>query len=239
MSWLEQLESIWKKMEIKEDFFIPSYSTSIEDWVKDFSDWSEYKVDPNIITFAAKVRAKGAATNYMEEILDIFNYSKITSPIEQAFLVAFEIISKSKSYCETVLYRIEMSEDLVWDFGDISASSIHITVEPQKIFGKYRVDFLIRFCEHIKSEEKKNYFRIRDLIVECDGHDFHERTKEQASRDRKKDRYLQELGYKVYRFTGSDIWKNPFECAEDVLKSLTAKDSDAFPFKLHTSESGA
>ena len=44
------------------------------------------------------------------------------------------------------------------------------------------------------------------LVVECDGFDFHERTKEQASRDRRRDRALQRAGFKVYRYTGSDIW---------------------------------
>ena len=46
--------------------------------------------------------------------------------------------------------------------------------------------------------------RVR-LAVECDGHDFHDRTKERASRDRARDRRLQAAGITVFRFTGSDI----------------------------------
>ena len=33
--------------------------------------------------------------------------------------------------------------------------------------------------------------------MECDGHDFHERTKEQASSDKKRDRSLQAAGFLV------------------------------------------
>lgn len=43
------------------------------------------------------------------------------------------------------------------------------------------------------------------LCIYADGHDFHERTPQQAKRDRSIDRELQRLGYTVLRFTGSEI----------------------------------
>jgi very-short-patch-repair endonuclease len=55
------------------------------------------------------------------------------------------------------------------------------------------------------------------IVVECDGHDFHERTKEQAARDRSRDRRLQAAGHHVLRFTGSEIYRDPMKCAEEVL----------------------
>jgi very-short-patch-repair endonuclease len=54
------------------------------------------------------------------------------------------------------------------------------------------------------------------LIIECDGHEFHDRTKEQASNDRARDRKLKKLGYEVFRYTGSDIYSDPFKCAMDA-----------------------
>lgn len=45
-------------------------------------------------------------------------------------------------------------------------------------------------------------------VVECDGHEFHERTKEQAERDRSRDRRLQSEGIRVFRFTGSELHRN-------------------------------
>lgn len=47
------------------------------------------------------------------------------------------------------------------------------------------------------------------IAVELDGHDFHERTKQQASRDKKRDRSLLSKGWSVIRFTGSDVIKSP------------------------------
>lgn len=55
------------------------------------------------------------------------------------------------------------------------------------------------------------------IFVECDGHDFHERTKEQAARDRSKDRQIQRGGFPILRFTGSEIFQNAGACAEEVF----------------------
>lgn len=74
----------------------------------------------------------------------------------------------------------------------------------QHQIGPYRVDFMI---------EREG----RRIVVECDGHDFHERTKEQAERDKSRDRELTALGYTVMRFTGSEIWRNPFAAAQEVI----------------------
>ena len=65
--------------------------------------------------------------------------------------------------------------------------------------------------------------RQTGVLIECDGHDFHERTKEQAQRDKARDRDLQALGYAVARFTGSEIYRNPAACARQALDLLDAR----------------
>lgn len=47
------------------------------------------------------------------------------------------------------------------------------------------------------------------IAIELDGHDFHERTKEQATRDKRRDRALVAAGWSVLRFTGSEVIKSP------------------------------
>lgn len=81
----------------------------------------------------------------------------------------------------------------------------------QQEFGDYRLDFVFKLC-----------FRgdHRLLAVECDGHDFHERTKEQAARDRARDRALLGAGIPVVRFTGSEIHRDPQGCADEVCDQL-------------------
>lgn len=58
------------------------------------------------------------------------------------------------------------------------------------------------------------------MIIECDGHDFHERTKRQAARDRRRDRAFQAAGLPILRFTGSEIYADPCECAREVFRML-------------------
>lgn len=81
----------------------------------------------------------------------------------------------------------------------------------------FRVDFLVAAL--VKD-------RTYHIVVECDGHDYHERTKEQAIKDRSRDRILQRHGYTIMRFTGSEINSNPFACAREVLDMLISLLSD-------------
>jgi very-short-patch-repair endonuclease len=76
---------------------------------------------------------------------------------------------------------------------------------------KYRVDFFIATCYRDK---------YHGFVIECDGHDFHEKTKEQAKKDKKRDRDLVQEGYTVIRFTGSEIYKNPTICAREVINII-------------------
>jgi len=89
-----------------------------------------------------------------------------------------------------------------------------ISIFPQAIIGEWRADFLI-----ISNPYYEWGSPIR-IVVECDGHEFHERTKHQAARDRGRDRKMQQLGYVVLRFTGSEIWADPMRCAHEVASCL-------------------
>ena len=60
----------------------------------------------------------------------------------------------------------------------------------------------------------------KKMVVECDGHDFHDQSKEQARKDRGRDRMLQSLGSPVYRYTGSEIWADVFKCAYQAVRDL-------------------
>lgn len=72
----------------------------------------------------------------------------------------------------------------------------------------YRLDFILMW----------NGARI--LAVECDGHDWHEKTKEQAARDKGRDRWLLcEYGLPTLRFTGSEIHRNAESCVEQALQA--------------------
>ena len=62
------------------------------------------------------------------------------------------------------------------------------------------------------------------MLVECDGHDFHEKTKEQVEKDNEREYELKMAVYEILRFSGSQIYNNPFKCANDVYDYLILKE---------------
>lgn len=75
---------------------------------------------------------------------------------------------------------------------------------PQIEFERYRFDFGIRWT---------------NVLIEVDGHDFH-KTKEQRTRDAKRQRYLEQKGFRVIRFTGSEIYKDLDKCIQETEDAL-------------------
>lgn len=92
-----------------------------------------------------------------------------------------------------------------------------MVVQTQAQLPDWRVDFLIYCYADWPRFETYRPHGWRKLIVECDGHDFHERTKEQAAKDRARDREAQASGYEIFRFTGSELWKDPMGCVKQVI----------------------
>lgn len=86
--------------------------------------------------------------------------------------------------------------------------------------GAFRLDFAIIGFNGDEDEPQLDGLKI---AIECDGHAFHERTKEQAARDRSRDRALTLEGWTVLRFTGSEIWKGAAACAKQVMDLVRAK----------------
>ena len=82
----------------------------------------------------------------------------------------------------------------------------------QAMVADYRVDFLI---DSVSVHGERSI-----VVVECDGHDFHERTKEQAQRDRRRDRLMLGLGIKVLRFTGSEIYNDSMAVWSEIETHL-------------------
>lgn len=89
-----------------------------------------------------------------------------------------------------------------------AVETLGYVLELQHVVGPYRLDFafLAPGGQH--------------LAVEVDGHEFHEKTAEQATVDRRRDRYLALGGWRVVRFTGTEVSRAAFTCAAEVLVHL-------------------
>jgi very-short-patch-repair endonuclease len=84
---------------------------------------------------------------------------------------------------------------------------------PQGQVGKYRADFV--FDVLLPFNERTIY------VVECDGHDFHDRTKEQAQSDRQRDRFMLARGIKVLRYTGAEIYRDAETVWREIVDIIT------------------
>jgi very-short-patch-repair endonuclease len=134
------------------------------------------------------------------EVMEVAQCNNRTTPIETIFFVAIHTVCKELRWLEFVYQKPEHGQ---------------LAIEMQVPIDRYRVDYLVSVTDETG--------RLHQMVVECDGHDFHERTKEQAKKDRSRDRRLQELGFIVYRFTGSELYSDPVKCAFSVHEWALAK----------------
>lgn len=77
--------------------------------------------------------------------------------------------------------------------------------QPQARLGRFIVDFLVEL-----DEER--------VIVECDGKAYHD-----PARDRQRDRILAAQGYRTFRFSGAEIFRDSAACVERLRESLSRK----------------
>lgn len=117
------------------------------------------------------------------------------SPLETRLAMAFGALPGFQ-------WRLPFAEDL--EIGRWQKAGV--ILQAQAPCGPYFADFCLR--------------RWTDsgplILVEVDGHDFHERTPAQAQRDRARDRYLAKQGATVLRFTGREVWQDARKCAWEV-----------------------
>lgn len=83
----------------------------------------------------------------------------------------------------------------------------------------YRLDIVIEHDDDARTQRLEALgFRGGRIAVELDGHDFHERTKEQVTLRNQRDRDLAAEGWRVLHFSGSEVVNRRYECAWEVLE---------------------
>lgn len=151
------------------------------------------------------------------DFCNVIRTSGIKSPIEIMMAAALYFCQRSCQFYgnEFYTFRFDNASDNPERYESPSELNCdcYIYIRPQMPIGKYVADFLVEF---------KNWSNggIALGVIECDGHDFHERTKEQAAHDRRRDRYFQAKGFLIMRYTGSEIYADPVACASEALKML-------------------
>ena len=138
----------------------------------------------------------------------------IKSPIEQILYCALKTTAKANFLQDLDLIFIESKN---------KAELRGFSIKPQHTVGKYRCDFLLTYYTY------DNY--KKELIVECDSQQFHDRTESEGRYEKARDRYLVSKEYEVFHYTGSEIVQNPLKIAIEIISYVTnqkAEDIEAF-----------
>lgn len=119
--------------------------------------------------------------------------------------------------CESPIEKIMMLA-LVIHKKVYANKSIIYEIDPQIDIDNYRVDCRIRAMLLVGIRDCREI--DKEIIVECDGHEFHEKTKEQVIKNNNRDYDLKTKGYEVLHFSGSEIFNTPMKCAEKVFEYI-------------------
>lgn len=166
------------------------------------------KMAPNVMKFldgAAALHAKSEQEKFSQNMYGDMVDLGLQSPIEDMFWIAINALCAA--HCYPINPDPFQCENGIW------RDNYGVHIKPQAKIGKYRVDFLIK-------EALITNHATQPVIVELDGHDFHDKDKRQRSYEKARDRYLVTQGYRVLHFTGSDVVADPFRVAHEALSLL-------------------
>lgn len=176
----------------------------------------EGKLESNVVKFIHESSMAVAAYHqemFNEDTLCECTERGINSPIEQIL------------YCSLKHVRALSGINEPDQIGDYT---IGLGIYPQHEIGRYRVDFLVSFgriCSGIK--EGMQYYK--EVVVECDSQQFHERTEKERRYEKARDRFLISKGYTAFHFTGTEIIKEPLRVASEIIAHLLGTKPDRLP----------
>jgi very-short-patch-repair endonuclease len=165
------------------------------------------KLENNVNKFLNESSVKYAdfkKQEFQEEMTTHILENGINSPIEQIYYIAFNLLCAAAH--EVVNAPQIVNDDFTVDDG----YGLHI--QPQFQVGKYTVDFLVYYTPSVLTP------RYKKVIVELDGHAFHDKDKNQRAYEKARDRYLVKEGYSVLHYTGSELVANPYKVVCEAIK---------------------
>lgn len=166
------------------------------------------EVASNVLAFldrAAALHAKSEEQKFSQSRYCDLLEMGMQSPIEQMFWVA--------CHAQVIANHYEVNPDPI-DIGPGQwGEGYGVHIQSQARIGNYRVDFLLTQ----RGIGPKGY---QPVVVELDGHAFHDKDKRQRSYEKARDRFLVKSGYRVLHFTGSDVVKDPFAVSYEALELL-------------------
>jgi very-short-patch-repair endonuclease len=170
-------------------------------------------------------RTQGFRDNFLDYLRD--RTAGCESPIEKDLLTAMFFMQLPLHDEASSGDELPVICNPIWPLNCVRRfpDKCFVSIMPQAPVGPYRLDFLIGAKFHDRA-----YQNI--LAIECDGHEFHEKTKEQAAKDKSRDRALVSGGLRVMRFTGSEIYRDAIGCANQISEALFTIEYQTRPEEL-------
>jgi hypothetical protein len=84
---------------------------------------------------------------------------------------------------------------------------------------RYRLDFAVEPLDEWLRFALLQAGHMLKVGVELDGHDYHERTRDQVISRNRRDRDLAAAGWRVLHFSGSELERNPMLAVAEVLEA--------------------
>jgi len=95
---------------------------------------------------------------------------------------------------------------------------------------KYKIDFkadilgyLLNTTPDLRLYQKREFPAQPppSIGVEIDGHAWHEKTKEQVQYHKERERFLVAQGWKLFRFTGSEVYRDAPKCVDELSETVS------------------
>lgn len=148
-----------------------------------------------------------AEDDFSQDTFCEYSDLSISSPIEQLFYASFKSLLQINNIPTLEVTGIEECRGM--------------GVSPQYHIPPYRVDFHIAWFGYVWRVDA-----LREVVVECDSQEWHERTEKERRYEKKRDREMAKQGLHTFRFTGKEIKEDPFKPAIEVCSFLTGVGSD-------------
>lgn len=169
---------------------------------EDYLDQCKY--DINKMNLVEKVDNWIRREPFDVELSMLLSILECESPIEQLFAIALELSGLTQ-------------------FNKFNPKIDVLTIENQKTIQTKNKNYRSDFYVAVSYKKGKVNIKTVNFIIELDGHEFHQKTKEQVERDNQKTRDLQLSGYEVIRFSGSEVYHKPYKCVDTLIEMILSK----------------
>lgn len=170
---------------------------------------ASHEVVENVLAFidrAAALKGKLEERRFSDEMYANCLEMEMQSPIEHMFWVAANLL------CDSAY--VKANPDVGYSLDGNHKYEDGVYIQQQYPIGNYKVDFLI--SQHGIGPDEI----LTPVVVELDGHAFHDKDKRQRAYEKARDRFLVRRGYRVLHFTGSEVVADPFKVAYEALEMV-------------------